>query len=95
MSYPKCVMPRYELMHFHVSCIVETPDPFVILRVRTSPNSRQQTNTLSDTYNPVWNESFTFYLNHDKKNTLGMLSTILELNCLPQYSCLHSTAPEK
>jgi hypothetical protein len=37
-----------------------------------SYNSKQQTTVKSDTYNTVWNESFTFYLNHDKKNTLGM-----------------------
>ncbi|XP_028398219.1 cytosolic phospholipase A2-like [Dendronephthya gigantea] len=48
----------------------ETPDPYVMLRVHTSPNSRQRTKVQSDTYNPVWNESFTFYLHHDKKNTL-------------------------
>ncbi|CAB4017811.1 cytosolic phospholipase A2-like, partial [Paramuricea clavata] len=68
-----------------------------MLRVRTSPNSKQQTTVKSDTYNTVWNESFTFYLNHDKKNTLevtmkdsdygsdDMLTTKLELKLLVEY----------
>ena len=48
------------------------PDPYVMLRIRTSPNSMQQTTVKSNAYDPVWNESFTFYLNDDKKNTLEL-----------------------
>jgi Ca2+-dependent lipid-binding protein len=51
----------------------ETPDPYVMLRVRSSPNAKQQTTTKGDDVNPVWNETFKFYLNPDKKNMLGMI----------------------
>ena len=47
------------------------PDPYVILRVRTSPNAKQQTSVKRHHTNPEWNESFMFYLNPKKKNTLG------------------------
>ena len=42
-----------------------------MLRVRSSPNAKQQTTTKGDDVNPVWNETFTFYLNPEKKNKLG------------------------
>ena len=51
---------------------VETPDPYVLLRVHTSPNRQQKTSVKSNTYDPVWNETFKFYLHERKKNTLGM-----------------------
>ena len=56
--------------------IGETPDPYVMLRVRTSPNSKQRTSTKGDEVNPEWNEDFKFYLNPTKKNTLGKLMSI-------------------
>jgi Ca2+-dependent lipid-binding protein len=51
---------------------VDKPDPYVMLRVRTSPNSKQRTTTKNDNVNPEWNEDFKFYLNPKKKNILGM-----------------------
>ena len=44
----------------------------MLLRVHTSPNRQQKTSVKSDTYDPVWNETFKFYLHEKKKNTLGM-----------------------
>ncbi len=45
----------------------------MLLRVRTSPNSKQKTTTKDDQVNPIWNEDFKFYLNPQKRNILGML----------------------
>ena len=56
------------LLFFHLG----TADPYVILRVRTSPNSKQRTTTKDDEVNPEWNEDFKFYLNPEKENTLGV-----------------------
>jgi Ca2+-dependent lipid-binding protein len=53
-------------------CILGTPDPYVVLRVQTSPNSKQRTTTKDDKVNPIWNEDFKFYLNPKKSNTLGI-----------------------
>lgn len=43
-----------------------------MLRVKTSPNMKQTTSTKGNDVNPEWNEDFKFYLNPEKKNTLGM-----------------------
>ncbi|XP_028401054.1 cytosolic phospholipase A2-like [Dendronephthya gigantea] len=52
---------------------VDTPDPYVLLRVRTSPNAKQKTETKANDVNPVWNQNFTFYLNPDRKNILELI----------------------
>ena len=57
---------------YFFKCVDISPDPYVILRVRTSPNAKQQTSVIRDNKDPEWNENFMFYLNPDKKNTLGM-----------------------
>ncbi|CAB4029780.1 cytosolic phospholipase A2-like isoform X1, partial [Paramuricea clavata] len=49
---------------------MDTPDPYVMLRVRSSPNAKQRTTTKGDDVNPRWNETFKFYLNPEKKNIL-------------------------
>ncbi|XP_046839790.1 cytosolic phospholipase A2-like [Xenia sp. Carnegie-2017] len=64
------VGPVYRLVKGVLPDVFDVPDPYVILRVRTSPNSKQKTTTKSNTYNPVWNETFRFYLHNEKKNTL-------------------------
>ncbi|XP_028398268.1 cytosolic phospholipase A2-like [Dendronephthya gigantea] len=51
----------------------ETPDPYVMLRVRSSPNAKQTTTTKRDDVNPVWNEDFEFYLNPEQKNVLEVI----------------------
>ncbi|XP_028400819.1 cytosolic phospholipase A2-like [Dendronephthya gigantea] len=52
---------------------VDTPDPYVMLRVRTSPNAKQKTTTKKNDVNPVWNQSFTFYLNPERRNILELI----------------------
>ena len=60
-----------------------------MLRVRTSPNSKQRTSTKGNEVNPEWNEDFEFYLNPAKKNTLGKLisftciSVLKSINTVP------------
>ncbi|XP_046840432.1 cytosolic phospholipase A2-like isoform X1 [Xenia sp. Carnegie-2017] len=74
----------------------DTPDPYVVLRVRTSPNMKQRTETKSNTKTPVWNETFKFYLSNEKENKLEITmndddflsddfigSRTIELNKLP------------
>ena len=68
--------------------LVDTPDPCVKLRVSTSPNSRQQTTSKENDKNPEWNETFTFYLNAEKKNTLGMKCLNNYKKCLSLLICL-------
>ena len=64
-----------------MACVlVDKPDPYVKLRVLTSPNSKQRTSFKPNETNPIWNESFTFYLNSEKKNILGT------------YDCIESNA---
>ena len=41
---------------------VDTPDPYVKLRIKTAPEGRQRTRTVDNDPNPVWNEPFTFFL---------------------------------
>lgn len=62
---------------------MDTPDPYVMLRVRTSPNAKQRTSTKGDDVNPEWNEQFTFYLNPEKKNVLGMPMLLLQIHTIP------------
>ena len=69
------------LLFFHIG----TPDPYVILRVRTSPNSKQRTTTKDDEVNPEWNEDFKFYLNPKKENTLGVFRLTVHLNLLQYF----------
>ncbi|KAK6194956.1 hypothetical protein SNE40_000480 [Patella caerulea] len=50
--------------------LVDTPDPYIRLRVRNAPNSKQRTKTIDNECNPVWNETFTFLLDFRDKNII-------------------------
>ena len=47
--------------------LVDTPDPYVKLRVATCPNSLQRTKCIPDEKNPKWNNEFKFFLDPDLK----------------------------
>ncbi|XP_076435745.1 cytosolic phospholipase A2-like [Babylonia areolata] len=59
---------------------VDTPDPYVKLRLKTAPESRQRTSTISNNPNPVWNETFTFFLGRSENHVLEV--TLMEENRL-------------
>lgn len=51
---------------------VDTPDPYLILRIKTAPEGRRRTKTKDNEVNPVWNEEFTFFLDGAVDNKLRM-----------------------
>ncbi|CAH1786699.1 unnamed protein product [Owenia fusiformis] len=50
--------------------LMDTPDPYVRLRLPNSPDGRRKTMHYDNEINPKWEESFRFYLDTDKNNTL-------------------------
>lgn len=57
---------------------VDTPDPYLILRIKTAPEGRRRTKTKDNEVNPVWNEEFTFFLDGAVDNKLHMI--LMEAN---------------
>lgn len=53
---------------------VDTPDPYLILRIKTAPEGRRRTKTKDNEVNPVWNEEFTFFLDGAVDNKLRMFT---------------------
>ena len=63
-----------------------------MVRVRSSPNAKQQTTTKGNDVNPVWNEKFTFYLNPEEKNVLGKgLHSTTQHNTTQHNTTQHNT----
>ena len=50
---------------------VDTPDPYIILYIKDSPNGWQQTTVKDNDTKPIWNETFSFFLDSETDNTLG------------------------
>ncbi|XP_067669562.1 cytosolic phospholipase A2-like isoform X1 [Haliotis asinina] len=57
---------------------LDTPDPYISLRVRNAPEGRKRTVTVDNNPNPVWNETFTFLLDIREKNRLQI--SLMEAN---------------
>ncbi|KAL5005329.1 hypothetical protein ScPMuIL_018785 [Solemya velum] len=57
---------------------VDTPDPYISLRIKTAPDGRQRTATKDNEVNPTWNENFKFLLDLEKDNILQI--TLMEDN---------------
>jgi Ca2+-dependent lipid-binding protein len=55
-----------------ISISVDVPDPYVTVSIKTSPHGTQKTKHVDNDINPVWNETFKFYLNAEIDNDLGM-----------------------
>lgn len=77
-------------MTFYVSLMlfvtVDTPDPYLILRIKTAPEGRRRTKTKDNEVNPVWNEEFTFFLDGAVDNKLRMFTNpwqIVSIICSP------------
>ncbi|KAL4218780.1 Cytosolic phospholipase A2 [Mactra antiquata] len=49
---------------------LDIPDPYVTVSIKTSPHGTQRTKHLDNDVNPVWNETFKFYLNPNVDNVL-------------------------
>nr|XP_053651300.1 cytosolic phospholipase A2-like isoform X3 [Cherax quadricarinatus] len=50
--------------------LMDTPDPYVILRIPGSSNPSKRTSHVDNCTNPLWNETFHFYLDPSKEYTL-------------------------
>ncbi|XP_025112806.1 cytosolic phospholipase A2-like [Pomacea canaliculata] len=50
--------------------LVDTPDPYLTLFIKTAPNGWHQTTTRDNDVNPIWNETFTFLLDSNVHNEL-------------------------
>ncbi|XP_060580594.1 cytosolic phospholipase A2-like, partial [Ruditapes philippinarum] len=49
---------------------LDVPDPYVTVSIKTSPHGTQKTKHVDNDINPVWNETFKFYLNAEIDNEL-------------------------
>ena len=65
-------------VHFNLlNCLffsftVDTPDPYLMMRIPTSPEMVKRTKCVSDNKNPVWKEEpFVFHIDPDQENVLG------------------------
>ena len=56
---------------------VDTPDPYVKLRIKTAPNGFRRTKAKKNDVNPTWDEVFQFILDPTVKHTLGKLLSFL------------------
>lgn len=50
---------------------VDIPDPYVTVTIKTSPHGVQRTQHKDNDINPVWDETFKFYLNPAVENEMG------------------------
>ncbi|XP_013774109.1 cytosolic phospholipase A2-like [Limulus polyphemus] len=53
--------------------LIDTPDPYVVLRVPHTPNGKKQTRWKLNTVNPSWDESFTFVVDPEKDRILEVM----------------------
>ncbi|XP_035827713.1 uncharacterized protein LOC101850745 isoform X2 [Aplysia californica] len=58
----------------------DTPDPYINLVMRSSPEGRKSTTVKEDEPNPEWDESFTFFVNFTQANVLEI--SLMEYNLL-------------
>ena len=52
---------------------VDTPDPYIKVDVKNAPNGKKQTKAIDNKKDPVWNETFNFYLKENAEgNEMGI-----------------------
>ncbi|GFR57454.1 phospholipase A2 [Elysia marginata] len=71
------------IFYFHLFfdiCPDDTPDPFLKLVMKSSPEGKKWTTVKTDQTNPVWNETFTFYVNFQQPNILEI--DLMEYNSI-------------
>ena len=59
---------------------MDTPDPYVALKVRFTPNSTKRTKPIDNNPNPKWNETFEFFIDAKEINFLGKFIGLLKLS---------------
>lgn len=52
---------------------MDTPDPYVILKIPGCSNSSKRTSHVDNCTNPIWDESFHFYLDPSKEHNLKVI----------------------
>ncbi|XP_063423775.1 cytosolic phospholipase A2-like [Mytilus trossulus] len=72
------VVRGYNITKGWAADLMDTPDPFVSLYIKTSPNCLQKTKTVDNEVNPVWDETFQFYLDPRDNNELEI--TLIDAN---------------
>ncbi|XP_078356825.1 cytosolic phospholipase A2-like [Oculina patagonica] len=60
--------------------LLDTPDPYVKLYIKTAPNGRRKTKVQYNSTNPIWEEKFQFFLDPDMENELEI--TLMEWDTL-------------
>ncbi|KAM8889339.1 cytosolic phospholipase A2-like [Synchiropus picturatus] len=58
--------------------LLDTPDPYVELFIKTAPESRKKTKHIDNDINPKWNETFHFILDPNQQNILEI--TLMDAN---------------
>lgn len=75
---------------------MDTPDPYILLRLKTSPEGRRRTETKDNEVNPVWNEEFTFLIDERENNILRKFyfnnGSVLRFLCYHGKKILHKVA---
>ena len=66
---------------------MDTPDPYIMLRLKTSPEGRRRTETKDNEVNPVWNEEFTFLIDERETNVLRKFN--FNNGSLLRFLCYH------
>ncbi|GAB1603689.1 cytosolic phospholipase A2-like isoform X2 [Argonauta hians] len=61
-----------------VSDAFDTPDPYIVLTIKTAPAGRKCTATVDNNKNPEWNETFLFL--HDPNVSFDLSVTLMEAN---------------
>ncbi|XP_035221148.1 cytosolic phospholipase A2-like isoform X3 [Stegodyphus dumicola] len=72
------VVEAHKITKGWVGDLVDTPDPYVILRIPGSPNGTKRTKHFNNTSSPTWNEEFTFVLDPQKEYELEI--TLMDAN---------------
>ena len=71
--YLKLDMVWFYLLNYLFFCFtVDTPDPYLMMRIPTAPEMVQRTKCVSNNKNPVWKEEpFVFHIDPELENVLG------------------------
>ena len=72
------VIRGYNITKGWAADLMDTPDPFVSLYIKNAPNCFQKTTTKDNDVNPVWNETFKFYIDPREQNELEV--TLIDAN---------------
>ncbi|KAH3799288.1 hypothetical protein DPMN_152894 [Dreissena polymorpha] len=57
---------------------IDVPDPYIKVTIKNSPHGVQRTKAIDNDINPVWNETFRFFLDPDKENDMEL--TLMDAN---------------